>query len=68
MRQPPNSRLRERRTKLGLSQEHLARRAGCSTNTIRLVEHGYRVSDDMLGRIAAALEVDVPDIWLEVTP
>lgn len=47
--------LRARRVEVGLSQERLARAADCSTSMVRLVEHGYRPSDDMLARLAAAL-------------
>ena len=37
---------------------------------IRLVEHGYRPSDDMLGRIAKALKVGPSDLLLtnDTTP
>lgn len=54
MQQQANG-LRARREAVGLSQERLARQVDCSTNTIRLVEHGYRPSGDMVRRIAAAL-------------
>jgi transcriptional regulator with XRE-family HTH domain len=45
-----------------LSQEKLARLADCSTNLVRLVEHGYRPSDEMLGRIAAALGCNASEL------
>jgi transcriptional regulator with XRE-family HTH domain len=50
-----SSAVRVRRLAAGLSQERLARLAECSTSTVRLVEYGYRPSDEMLGRIATAL-------------
>jgi transcriptional regulator with XRE-family HTH domain len=53
--QGPDSPLRTLRVNAGLSQERLARLAECSTNTVRLIEHGYRPSDDMLKRLAEVL-------------
>jgi transcriptional regulator with XRE-family HTH domain len=50
-----SSGVRARRLAAGLSQERLARLAECSTSTVRLVEYGYRPSDEMISRIAAAL-------------
>lgn len=50
--------LRKARLDAGLSQEALARRAQCSTTSVKLAEHGYRVSDEMAARIAAALGLD----------
>ena len=54
--------LRERRVQAGLSQERLARAADCSTSMVRLVEHGYRPSDEMLRHIAAALGLGPGDL------
>lgn len=57
---PTGGDLRARRLAAGLSQEALARRAGCSTSTVRLVEHGYTASKSMLGRLALALDEAAP--------
>jgi transcriptional regulator with XRE-family HTH domain len=54
--------LRRLRTAAGVSQEKLARQADCSTNLVRLVEHGYRPSDEMLDRIAAALGCNASEL------
>jgi transcriptional regulator with XRE-family HTH domain len=56
------SALRALRTDAGLSQEGLARLADCSTNTVRLIEHGYRPSHEMLSRVAAALGRTAEDL------
>ena len=48
--------IRLRRTALGLSQEALARRAGCSTSMVKLLESGYQPSaSDVLPRIVSIL-------------
>lgn len=56
MMQRTNSRLKERRLAIGLSQQRLAELVGCSIATVRLVENGWQASDEMLARITAALE------------
>jgi transcriptional regulator with XRE-family HTH domain len=48
--------VRGRRRTAGLSQERLARLADCSTSTVRLVEGGWRASEEMLKRLADALD------------
>jgi len=48
--------IRTKRIEMGLAQEELARRAGCSTSTVRLIEGGWRASPDMVTKITAALE------------
>jgi predicted transcriptional regulator len=54
--------LRQRRKTLGLSQEKLAREAGCSTMSVRLLEGGFVPERSaVLPRLLAALarlEVD----------
>jgi transcriptional regulator with XRE-family HTH domain len=55
---PSGGVLRELRLQRGLSQEKLARRAHCSTSTVKLIEHGYRASNEMFERIARALDCD----------
>jgi transcriptional regulator with XRE-family HTH domain len=57
-----SSAVRTRRLAAGLSQERLARLADCSTSTVRLVEYGYRPSDEMLSRIAIALGCSREDL------
>jgi transcriptional regulator with XRE-family HTH domain len=47
----------------GLSQQTLATQAGCSLATIRLVEGGYRCSDGMAARIAAALSIEPTQLF-----
>jgi transcriptional regulator with XRE-family HTH domain len=54
--------LRARRLEAGLSQEKLARLADCSTSTIRLIEGGWRPSEQMAGRIAGALDCPIGEI------
>lgn len=58
----PVSKIRTRRQALGLSQERVAREADCSLSTVRIAEHGYAVSDEMLGRLAKALECPAEDL------
>jgi transcriptional regulator with XRE-family HTH domain len=55
-------RLRERRLAAGLSQEHLARLADCSTATVRIVERGYWPSPAMRTKLAGALGCSVAEI------
>lgn len=48
--------IRDARRRAGLSQEQLARIAGCSTASVRLFESGYAPKhSDVLGRILGAL-------------
>lgn len=54
--------LRGLRLAAGKSQERLARDADCSTSMVRLIERGYRPSDDMLARIAGALSCEPDDL------
>jgi transcriptional regulator with XRE-family HTH domain len=55
--------LRIRRLAAGLSQQTLATQAGCSIATIRLVEYGFRCSDGMAARIAAALNIEPTQLF-----
>ena len=57
-----SSPLRARRLEAGLSQERLARRAGCSTATVRLIEGGWRPSAAMLMRLSTALDCRPEDL------
>jgi transcriptional regulator with XRE-family HTH domain len=59
---PQIERLRELRQAAGISQEGLARLAGCSTSTVRLVERGWRPSLAMGTRLAIALEKATPRV------
>lgn len=53
------TRIRERRTALGLKQAELARAAGISAAYLNLIEHNRRrVSDALIDRIAEAMGVD----------
>jgi predicted transcriptional regulator len=47
---------RARRCALGLTQEQLSRRAGCSTSSVRFLERGWTPSAAMVKRIMRALE------------
>jgi transcriptional regulator with XRE-family HTH domain len=48
--------LREARRTAGLSQERLARMAGCSAGYIRMLEHGFQPTDSaVLPRLFKAL-------------
>lgn len=58
-----DSPLRIRRLAAGLSQQTLATQAGCSLTTIRLVEYGFRCSDGMSARIAAALSIEPAQLF-----
>lgn len=54
--------LKQRRQALDLTQEALARRAGCATVTIHKIEaDGLRPSHQMAARLAAALELPAAD-------
>ncbi|OSP54939.1 helix-turn-helix domain-containing protein [Pseudoruegeria sp. SK021] len=54
------SRIRERRTMLGLKQADLARIAGISPSYLNLIEHNRRrIAGKLLGTIAQALSVDL---------
>ncbi len=59
------TRLAQRRGALGLSQEQVARRAGCSLRTY--IRHEHQELDalqvDTARRIAAALETTVDALW-----
>jgi predicted transcriptional regulator len=58
--------LRARREALGLSRERLARQVGngeCSASTIALVERGWRCSDEMADKIAAAVGLVAAELW-----
>jgi DNA-binding XRE family transcriptional regulator len=59
-----NNRLRELRLERGWQQVKLAVEVGCSPSTIGNIENfGYRTDAARQQRIAAALRVDVEDIW-----
>lgn len=64
---PPSAltgtRLRERRQALGLRQADLAARVGISASYLNLIEHNRRrIADDLLLRLAAALEVSLASL------
>lgn len=57
------TRLRERRQSLGLRQGELAARVGVSASYLNLIEHNRRrIADDLLARIAAALDLPVASL------
>lgn len=64
---PERNKLREWRQRQGLPQWALAVRVGPSATTLSAIERwGYRPKVELQERIAAALGVNVADIWPEV--
>lgn len=67
LRTTAGERLRDRREELGLSQGEVARRAATDKAYYRRIElgeiGGRGPGDDMKTRIAAALDVNVGDVW-----
>jgi transcriptional regulator with XRE-family HTH domain len=58
------SNIKQRRRILGFSQEKLAEKASISTNYIAEIEQQIKFpSSDMIERLAAALEIDTPDLF-----
>ena len=56
--------MRENRSRLGLSQARLAERANLSTQYIAMIELTRKFpTPEMLERIAAALEIDSPELF-----
>jgi len=56
--------IKKRREKLGISQANLAEKADTSTNYIAQIEQQIRFpSPEMLERLAAALEMDSPELF-----
>ena len=56
--------IKERRRILGISQAHLAEKVSTSTNYIGQIEQKNKFpSPEMLERIAAALEIDSPQLF-----
>jgi transcriptional regulator with XRE-family HTH domain len=56
--------MKKRRRNLGLSQAKLAERANTSTQYIAMIELARKFpSPEMLERIAAALEIDAPELF-----
>jgi transcriptional regulator with XRE-family HTH domain len=56
--------MREKRRILGISQAKLARKAGISTHFIAMIELEKKFpSPEMLERLAAALEIDPPELF-----
>jgi transcriptional regulator with XRE-family HTH domain len=56
--------IKKRRKKLGLSQEKLAEKVSTSTHYIGQIEQKNKFpSPEMLERIAAALEIDTPQLF-----
>lgn len=45
-----------------MTKKELARRAGISESTVRVMTRGGNVSLDVLGKICAAMRVDIGDI------
>jgi transcriptional regulator with XRE-family HTH domain len=57
------SRVREERTRVGLTQGELAERAGIHRENVNRMERGRHLPDlEVLVRVAAALEVCVADL------
>lgn len=57
-------RVRERRLKLGLTQQELADRAGLHRSYLGDIELGRRnVTIESIAKIARALEVDIPSLF-----
>lgn len=57
--------VRDRRLAAGLSQEQLAREAGCSLNYVRLIESGYRPdwhASPKLRRVVELLGLSAADL------
>lgn len=55
--------VRQRRKRLGMSQERFAEKVDCHRNYIGLVERGEQnITIDMLGRIARGLGCSVADL------
>ena len=46
----------------GMTKKDLARRAGISDSTVRIMSRGGNVSLEVLGKICTALRVDLGDI------
>jgi transcriptional regulator with XRE-family HTH domain len=56
--------MREKRRILGISQAKLARKAGISTQFVAMIELEKKFpSPEMLERLAAALEIDPPELF-----
>jgi transcriptional regulator with XRE-family HTH domain len=56
--------MREKRRILGISQAKLARKAGTSTQYVAMIELEKKFpSPEMLERLAAALEIDPPELF-----
>jgi transcriptional regulator with XRE-family HTH domain len=56
--------MRENRRILGISQAKLARKAGTSTQYVAMIELEKKFpSPEMLERLAAALEIDPPELF-----
>ena len=56
--------IKKRREKLGISQANLAEKVDTSTNYIAQIEQQIRFpSPEMLERLAAALEIDSPELF-----
>lgn len=56
-------RIKEQRSRLGLSQAELAKRIGTAQSTIGSIENGRNQGSTKIGELAAALGVDA--LWLE---
>jgi len=59
--------IRELRKLRGWKQEDLAAAANCAVRTIGSAEHGKAIDPATLARIAAALEVSLPDVLIADT-
>jgi len=59
---PPFTPLRRLRVRAGLTQLALAIRAGCSANSISLIERGAPLSAEMAERLARALHCNPSDL------
>lgn len=54
--------IKERRNKLGLSQDVLGKKIGANDSCVSRIERGGKVQIDTLAAIAGALETDIADI------
>lgn len=66
VKNPDRQRLAEARHAAGMSREALARASGISPTSVGDIEFGtYNATPERRARIAAALGVEVSDIWLD---
>ena len=64
------NRVREVRTKLGISQRELVRRTGLSRQTLSAIErdNGYSPNGTVMASLGQALDADLGDLfWIDTT-